>query len=179
MAEFALETARLILRDWRDDDLDALAALGQDPQVMATLGPLMSREDSADLLQRLRETARVLGHTFWAVERKADGRAMGFTGIIRGRDAPIEGALEIGWRLASDCWGNGYASEAARAALGWAETNRPGEDVYAITAAINTRSQSVMKRIGMVRLPELDFDHPRVPDHSPLKRHLTYRTATG
>jgi RimJ/RimL family protein N-acetyltransferase len=179
VAEFALETERLVLRDWRDDDLDALAALGQDAQVMATLGPLMSRAESADLLQRLQAMAADLGHTFWALERKADGRVIGFTGIIRGRDAPIEGQLEIGWRLKSDCWGEGYATEAARAALDWAKANSPGEDVYAITAVTNTRSQAVMERLGMVRLPDLDFDHPRAPEGSPLKRHVTYRTATG
>lgn len=174
-----IETERLILRDWRDDDLDALTALGQDPRVMATLGPLMGREDSADLLARLRATGDTHGHTFWALERKGDGRVIGFTGIIRGRDGPIEGQLEIGWRLASDCWGHGYATEAAVAALGWAQANRPGEDVYAITAAINTRSQAVMERLGMARLPELDFDHPRVPEDSPLKPHVTYRKAMG
>ncbi|MFA9201366.1 MAG: GNAT family N-acetyltransferase [Cypionkella sp.] len=179
MAEFRLETARLVLRDWRDNDLDALAALGRDAQVMATLGPPMSRADSAELLQRLQAFAGELGHTFWALERKADGRVIGFTGIIRGRDAPIAGMLEIGWRLASDCWGAGYATEAAAAALDWAKADRPGEDVYAITAAINARSQAVMARLGMARLPKLDFDHPRVPGDSPLKPHVTYRIATG
>ena len=177
--DFRLETERLVLRDWRDDDLDALAAMGQDPQVMATLGPLLDRAGSADLLGRLRAMADEHGHTFWALERKEDGRLLGFTGIIRGRDGPVEGKLEIGWRLASDCWGHGYASEAARAALAWARANRPGEDVYAITAVTNVRSRAVMERLGMVHEPELDFAHPRVADDSPLKAHVTYRKAMG
>ena len=179
MAEFRLETERLVLRDWRDGDLDALAAMGRDPQVMATLGPLMTLEESADLLERLRAMSAEHGHTFWALERKEDGRTIGFTGIIRGRDGPVADKLEIGWRLASNCWGRGYASEAARAALDWVQANRPGEDVYAITSVTNTRSQAVMERLGMVRQPELDFDHPRVPDDSPLKAHVTYRKAMG
>jgi RimJ/RimL family protein N-acetyltransferase len=179
MAEFRLETERLILRDWHDEDFDALAAMGQDPQVMATLGPLMDRAASADLLARLREMAAEHGHTFWALERKADGRTMGFTGIIRGRDGPVAGKLEIGWRLASDCWGQGYAGEAARAAIAWAREGRPGEDIYAITSVTNARSRAVMERLGMVHQPELDFDHPRVADDSPLKRHVTYRKAMG
>jgi RimJ/RimL family protein N-acetyltransferase len=179
VAEFHRETERLVLRDWRDDDLDALAAMGQDPQVMATLGPLMDWEASAALLASLRERAAEWGHTFWAVERKTDGRMIGFTGIIRGRDGPVEGKLEIGWRLASDCWGQGYASEAARAALDWAREQRPGEDVYAITAVSNVRSRAVMERLGMTRQPELDFDHPRVPEGDPLRPHVTYRKAMG
>ncbi|MGN6501173.1 MAG: GNAT family N-acetyltransferase [Tsuneonella sp.] len=179
MPDFRLETERLILREWRDDDLDALAAMGQDAAVMATLGPLMDRAASADLMERLRAMNTELGHTFWAIERKADGRMIGFTGIIRGRDGPIEGKLEIGWRLASDTWGHGYASEAARAALGWAAANRPGEDVYAITAVTNARSRAVMERLGMTYQPGLDFDHPRVAEGSPLRRHVTYRKAMG
>ncbi len=178
-AEFHLETERLVLRDWRDGDLDALAAMGQDPQVMATIGPLMDRKQSAETLDRLRELAAGQGHTFWAVECKEDGRTIGFTGIIRGRDEPIEGELEIGWRLASDCWGRGYASEAARAALGWAAEHRPGEDVFAITAVTNARSRAVMERLGMIHEPDLDFDHPRVPEGDPLRRHVTYRKAMG
>jgi RimJ/RimL family protein N-acetyltransferase len=177
--DFRLKTDRLILRDWRDQDLDALAAMGQDPEVMATLGPLMDRDAGADLLKRLRAMADEHGHTFWALERTEDSRTVGFTGIIRGRDGPVEGLLEIGWRLASDCWGCGYASEAARAALAWAHANRPGEDVYAITAVTNTRSRAVMERLGMIHEPELDFEHPRVPDGSPLKAHVTYRKAMG
>lgn len=179
MAEFRLETERLVLRDWRDEDLEALAAMGQDPQVMATLGPLMDREASADLLARLRGMADEHGHTFWALERKEDGRVLGFTGIIRGRDGPVEGRLEIGWRLVSDCWGRGYASEAARAALDWANANRPGEDVFAITSVTNSRSRTVMARLGMVHEPQLDFDHPRVAVGDPLKAHVTYRKAMG
>lgn len=179
MAEVIAETERLILRDWRDADLDALAAMGRDPRVMATLGPLMDYDASAALLASLRERAAKWGHTFWALERKADGRMIGFTGVIRGRDGPVEGKLEIGWRLALDCWGAGYASEAARAALGWAAGHRPGEAVYAITAVSNVRSRAVMERLGMTHDPALDFDHPRVPVGDPLRRHVTYRTATG
>ena len=192
-SEFRLETERLILRDWRDEDWPLFFrhtntpavmrwlgdVMGQDPQVMATLGPLMDRAASAELLASLQARAAQHGHTLWALERKADGRVLGFTGIIRGRDGPIEGKLEIGWRLASDCWGHGYASEAARASLDWVAENRPGEDVYAITAVINTRSRAVMERLGMTYEPELDFDHPRVAEDSPLHRHVTYRKAMG
>lgn len=86
MAEFRLECERLILRDWRDEDVEALAAMGRDPRVMATLGPLMDRAASADLLARLRAIAQEHGHTFWALERKTDGRTIGFTGC-RGQRA--------------------------------------------------------------------------------------------
>jgi len=174
MAEFALETERLVLRDWREADFDALHALCTDPQVMATIGPLHDEAQTLGLLGRLRERTRRDGHTFWAMERKADRRTVGFCGVSRGPVPPIEGELEIGWRLAADCWGRSLAREAAEATLGWIAANRPDEPVCAITSVGNLRSRGLMERLGMRRDEGMDFDHPSVPDGSPLKRHVTY-----
>jgi RimJ/RimL family protein N-acetyltransferase len=175
MTGFRLATDRLILRDWRSADLDAYAAIAADPQVMATLGPVKTREQSAALIADLQDGAARDGHTFWAVERREDSRLIGHAGLVRGKPPQIEGELEIGWTLASDCWGKGYASEAARAALDWAWANRPGEPVIAITSVINARSRAVMERLGMTHLPERDFDHPAVPEGDPLRPHVLYR----
>ncbi len=169
-----IETERLVLRDWREDDLDDFHRLGSDPQVMATLGPVMSREQSAALIADLQERAGRFGHTFWAVERKADGRVIGFTGLVRANVAPVAGELEIGWRLAADCWGGGYATEAARASLAWAREHRPGERIIAMTAIHNHPSRKVMERLGMTYRPELDFDHPRVAPGDPLRAQVVY-----
>lgn len=174
MSAIIFETERLILRDWREDDLDAYAAIAADPLVMATLGPLKTREQSAALLADLRERADAYGHTFWAVERRADHRLIGHAGLIRGKVDPIAGELEIGWTLASDCWGHGYASEAARAALDWAWANRPSEPVIAITSVTNSRSRAVMERLGMTHRPERDFEHPSLPEGDPLRPHVLY-----
>ena len=124
MAEFRLETERLVLRSWRDADLDPFHSLCSDPEVMATLGPVMSRDEVAALIERMRGIEAEHGHCFWAMVRRADERLIGWCGAIRGSVGPIVGKVELGWRMARDCWGAGYATEAARAALG-EEWGRP------------------------------------------------------
>jgi RimJ/RimL family protein N-acetyltransferase len=174
VAETRIDTGRLVLRDWREDDFEALHALCTCPRVMATIGPLHDEEKTRGLLARLQARSARDGHTFWAMERKDDGRVIGFCGVSRGPVPPIEGELEIGWRMAADCWGQSYAREAAEAALGWIAANRPGEPVCAITSAGNVRSRGLMERLGMRYRPEMDFRHPEVDDGSPLKPHVTY-----
>lgn len=175
MAEFRLETERLVLRDWRDEDLDALHGICSDPLVMATIGPVQDRATAQAGLERLKARTARDGHTFWALERKADGRVIGFCGIARGTVPVIADELEIGWRLASDCWGQSYAREAAEASIGWAAASRPGRPIFAITSVGNHRSRGLMERLGMKRDPAMDFDHPDVPEGAPLKPHVTYR----
>jgi RimJ/RimL family protein N-acetyltransferase len=174
MAEVRLETARLVLRDWRDDDLDALHAICADPVVMATIGPVQDREAARAGLDRLMARTARDGHTFWALERKDDRRMIGFCGIARGTVPIIADQLEIGWRLASDCWGRSYAREAAEASIEWSVANRAGQPICAITSVDNLRSRGLMERLGMQRDAEGDFDHPAVPEGSPLRPHVTY-----
>lgn len=169
-----IETERLVMRPWRADDLEAFHAINSDPEVMATLGPVMSRDEVAALIARMQEMEARDGHCFWALEQAEDARLIGWCGVIRGTAGPVEGKAEIGWRLARDAWGHGYASEAARAAADWVRDNLPDPDVWAITAVGNARSRAVMARLGMRHRPELAFDHPRVPENSPLRPHVTY-----
>jgi RimJ/RimL family protein N-acetyltransferase len=175
MPELRIETERLVLRDWRGDDVAPIHAICSDPQVMATIGPLMDRDAARGLVDRLGGYAERYGHTFWALERRADGRMIGFCGVSRGAVPAIEGRLEIGWRLASDCWGQSYAREAAEATLDWIGGNRPAEPIFAITSVGNIRSRGLMERLGLRYCEGMDFDHPMVADGSPLKRHITYR----
>lgn len=177
MAEFRLETERLILRDWEDRDVEPFAEMCADPLVMKTLGPLMSRDQTKALIDRLHVLSEENGHTFWALERQKDGRFIGWCGIIRAAVNPIAYLPEVGWRLASDIWGQGYAREAAAASIKWAFDNLPDERVWAITSEGNHLSWGLMERLGMVRHPDMDFDHPHVADDSPLKRHVTYSIA--
>ena len=174
MAEFRLATERLIMRSWREEDLAPFHAICSDPQVMATLGPGMSRDETAALIARVSGLEATDGHTFWALERSADARLIGWCGVIRGSAGPVAGKAELGWRLAADCWGRGYATEAASAARDWAFASLPDDAVWAITAAGNHRSRAVMERLGMAWQPELDFDHPQIPEGDPLQRHAAY-----
>ena len=176
MPEFRLETERLILRDWRDEDLDALHRINSDPLVMATIGPLQDRKAARVSLGRLMARTVRDGHTLWALERKSDARIIGFCGIVTGTVPQIENELEIGWRLASDCWGQSYAREAAEAAIGWFAVNRPGRRLCAITLTSNSRSRGLMKRLGMRYDPDGDFGYagPGMPAGSQIKPHVTY-----
>lgn len=169
-----IETGRLILREWRDEDIAPFHAICSDPRVMAYLGPLMSFVETAALVSRCRDDQARDGHCFWALERREDARLIGWCGVIRGSAGPVASKPELGWRLASDCWGQGYASESARAARDWAFANVVDEAVWAITSVGNVASRKVMERIGMTHRPELDFDHPKVPVGNPLVRHVAY-----
>jgi RimJ/RimL family protein N-acetyltransferase len=171
-----IETPRLVLRPWQDRDREPFHEMCCDPMVMATLGPLMSRAQSDALVDRLIGFQSELGYSFWAIERREDVRFLGFCGLKPGAlDTPIEGAIEIGWRLASNEWGKGYAREAAQASLAWAWDHLTVDAVMAITAQINVRSWGLMERLGMRRVVRLDFDHPQVPTDSELRPHIVYR----
>ena len=174
MAGFAIETARLRLRSWRDADKAPFAAICADPKVMATLGPVMSRDESDALLGRVDAIETAHGHTFWALERKADAALIGWCGVVRGNAGPVDGKAEIGWRLAHETWGHGFATEAAQASLDWLFAHLPDDAAWAITSTSNKRSRAVMERLGMRHHPELDFDHPRIAEGDPLRRHATY-----
>ncbi len=174
MGEFRLQTERVILRDWEERDLEPFAAMCADPHVMETLGPVMDTAAVAALIDRVKVIADSHGHTFWALERREDGEFLGWCGLIRGLDGPIQGKAEIGWRLAHHAWGQGFAREAAQATLDWGFQHLEDDAIWAITAAINHRSWGLMERLGMCRHLDLDFDHPRVTEGSPLKRHVTY-----
>lgn len=141
---------------------------------MATLGPVLDSAQTAALIARVAAMEAADGYTFWALERRDDARLIGWCGVIRGSDGPVVGKAEIGWRLASDCWGYGYASEGARAAVAWLFANLPDDAAWAITHTGNARSRAVMERLGMRYQPELDFAHPKLAENDPLRPHVTY-----
>ena len=169
-----IDTARLILREWSDADIAPFHAICRDPQVMATLGPLMTLDETAARIARCRAEQAEHGHCFWALERREDARLIGWCGIIRGSAGPVNGKAELGWRLASDCWAHGYASEAAHGAILWGFAHLPDDALWAITTVGNTRSRAVMERLGMTHRADLDFDHPQVPPGDPLHPHVAY-----
>ncbi len=174
MAEFRLTTERLVMRSWRDDDLAPFHAINSDPAVMATLGPVMNRDEVAALIARMRAHEAEHGHCFWALVRLADEQLIGWCGVIRGTAGPVAGKGEFGWRLARAAWGQGYVTEAARVAIDWFFDTFPDDAAWAITHVGNRRSRAVMERLGMTYRSDLDFDHPRLAPDDPLLRHVTY-----
>jgi RimJ/RimL family protein N-acetyltransferase len=173
-----LTSERLILRPWREEDLDALAQLCADPEVMAHFPSTLDRAGSAELLGRLMAHQAEHGFGFWALQRQADGAVIGFTGLARvGFDAPFTPAVEIGWRLARSCWGQGYAWEAARRALDFAFDELGLEQVVSFTVPANRPSWGLMERLGLQRDSADDFEHPHLPAGHPLRPHLLYRIA--
>lgn len=172
----SLTSERLILRPWREDDLDALAQLCADPEVMAHFPSTLDRAGSAQLLDRLMAHQAEHGFTFWCLERREDSAFIGFTGLARvGFEAPFVPAVEIGWRLARPSWGQGYALEAARRALRFAFEALGQEQVVAFTVPANRNSWGLMERLGMRRDASGDFEHPNLPAGHPPRPHLLYR----
>lgn len=177
MAEFRLPTSRLVLREWRDEDVAPFHALCSDPRVMEFLGPLSTRDEAEAAVARMRALQASVGQCFWAIERLEDSAFIGFCGLKPGpAGTPLEGRTEIGWRLAHHAWGQGYAREAAQACLDWGLERHGDEGIWAITVPGNRRSWGLMERLGMVRRAELDFDHPALSLDDPLRRHITYST---
>ncbi len=171
-----IETDRLRLRDWADDDAAPFAALNADPRVMEFFAAPLSRAESDALLARIR--AGLARNTFglYAAEEKATGSLLGFVGLAPVEfEAPFAPAIEIGWRLAREAWGSGYATEGARAVVAHAFGPLGLTELVSFTAEWNRPSRRVMEKLGMTHDPAEDFDHPRLPEGHKLRRHVLYR----
>jgi RimJ/RimL family protein N-acetyltransferase len=171
-----ITTARLCLRLWRDEDLPTFAALNADPCVMEHFPGTLSRAESDAMVARNRDhfTAHEFG--LWAVEVPGRATFIGFVGLAVPRfEAHFTPCVEIGWRLAAEHWGKGYATEAASAALDHAFGPLGLAEVVSFTAPANRRSRHVMERLGMPRSPADDFEHPSLPKGHRLRRHVLYR----
>jgi len=169
-----IETPRLILRRWRDSDLPLFAEQNADPLVMRFLNGVLTREESDAYVRRAEQHFSERGFCKWAVEAPGVASFVGSVGLTRVPfEASFTPAVEVAWRLHRSYWGQGYATEAARAAIE-DEFRRVGlTEVVALTALGNAASMRVMLRLGMTRT--IEFDHPNLPDGSPLRRHVLYR----
>jgi ribosomal-protein-alanine N-acetyltransferase len=166
---YELRTARLLMRPWRAEDREPFAAMNADPVVMEHFPAVMTRAESDAFADRIEAHFAEHGYGLWALE-DATG-FLGFTGLLWATwDAPFNPSLEVGWRLRRDAWGKGYASEAATAAI--VRGLREVERITSFTSLTNVRSWRVMERIGMQR--DSEFEHPRVPEGSPIRRHVLY-----
>lgn len=175
MADFFIDTGRLSLRPWEAEDAGPFLAMCNDAQVMEFLGPPMTRAQVDDVIERQNRFQQELGYCFWVIQPHDSPDMIGFCGLKPGpAHTPLEGRIEIGWRLARPYWGKGYAQEAASAAIDWGFANLPVDHIWAITVAGNVRSWGLMERLGMERRDDLAFDHPALADDDPLKPHITY-----
>ncbi len=171
-----LRTPRVLLRQWKDSDIDAWAAMNADPEVRRFFPAVLNRDEAQAEADRIRASITQRGWGMWAIEVPGVHLFAGFVGLnVPGYEAPWMPAVEIGWRLAPAAWHRGYATEGATAALAFAFAHLELPQVVAMSVTTNTPSHSVMERIGMVRDAAADFDHPRVPPDWPLKRHLLHR----
>lgn len=171
-----LRSERLLLRRWREDDRVAFAAMNADPVVMEFFPSVLTSTESTAMVERIEATFRSEGFGLWAVEIPGVAPFIGYVGLWRPSfTAHFTPATEVGWRLARPYWGQGYATEAARAAIadGFDRLGLP--EIVSFTAVINERSWRVMERLGMTRDPEEDFDHPSLPEGHRLRRHVLYR----
>jgi RimJ/RimL family protein N-acetyltransferase len=173
-----IETDRLLMRRWRDSDREPFAALNGDPQTMRFFPATLDRSASDAVVDRIEARFDELGYGLWALEVAATGEFIGFTGLNGpvGDGIPAAGGVEIGWRLARNAWHQGYATEAAAAALDLAFTAVGLAEIWSFTAVLNEPSQAVMRRIGLTEVTR--FDHPRIPTGHPLRPHVLFHLAS-
>ena len=177
-----LETDRLFLRAWQDQDVEPFARMCADPEVMRYFPELLTREKSAELVSRCIEKHGQDGFCMAPVEVRDTGEFLGFVGLNRPTYAaplPFDPCIEIGWRLKRSAWGKGYASEAARAWLRFGFETIGLDEIVAFTIPANAPSRKVMERIGMQRNREGDFLHPSLPADHPVAPHVLYRLAAS
>lgn len=171
-----LPTERLRLRRWRESDRQPFAALNADPVVMEFLPALLTTAESDAMVDRIETAFDERGFGLFAVEVVATRSFAGFVGLWPATfEAHFTPAVEVGWRLAHEHWGHGYATEAADAALSDGFDRMQFDEIVSFTAVINERSQRVMQRLAMTHDPADDFDHPTLPEGDRLRRHVLYR----
>jgi ribosomal-protein-alanine N-acetyltransferase len=172
----ALHTERLLLRRWTGADRGPLAAINSDPAVMRFRFAPLSRQQSDDMIDEIETCFEENGFGLWALERCSDRRLLGFAGLaVSDFGAPFCPAIDIGWTLAKEAWGHGYATEAATASLAFAFGDLHLSEVVAHTTILNQPSQAVMRRLGMTHDPADDFDGPWYPVGHPRRRFVLYR----
>jgi RimJ/RimL family protein N-acetyltransferase len=169
-----IETPRLCLRPWVEADVPELMRVTNTPAVTEYLGGVVAPERFAEYLTRSQASQTDNGFCFWIAERRSDRAVLGFCGLKIANVGPINGEIEIGWRLREDAWGQGFAREGATACLDWAWRNLSCRRIVAYTVNQNNRSRGLMERVGMRHVPDMDFDHPEFPPGHPCRPHVTY-----
>ena len=173
-----LETERLRLREWEYGDRGPFAQINADLRVMEFFPKCLNREESDAMVDRIESHFRAKGFGLYAAELRDGGRFIGYVGLHTPTfEAHFTPCVEIGWRLASDVWGKGLATEGALAVVQHAFENLGLDEIVSFTVPANRRSIRVMEKIGMTRDAGGDFEHPNLPAGHPLRHHVLYRLA--
>lgn len=176
MSDKILATPRLILRQWRDSDLQIMAEINQDPQVMEHFPAPKTLEETQNFIVGNRALYDQVGYFLYAVELKDTHGLIGWVGLQPvGDEMPCAPAIEIGWRIGTKYWGKGYASEAAQAVVDHAFNTLGLNELVSFTTTTNKRSEKLMQRLGFMRSEKDDFDHPKIAEGHVLRRHIFYR----
>ena len=171
----SLKTERLLLRAWKPEDYPYFAQLNADPKVMEYYPETLSEDESNNMADKIQSLLLERSWGFWAVELIDKKQFIGFVGLHKpSYDLPVTPCVEIGWRLAKEYWGKGYATEAAQEALKFAFKELKLNEVYSFTSVTNKRSWSVMERLGMQNT-HCNFEHPIIPEGNPLREHVLYK----
>lgn len=171
-----IRTDRLILRQWSQNDLEPFAKLNADPKVMEYFPGLKTKKESDHSVSLMSGHIEKYGWGFWAASLAETGEFIGFIGLEDVHfKTDFTPAVEIGWRLTFKHWGKGYATEGALASLNYGFETLNLDEIVSFTAVANMRSRAVMERIGMHHDSQGDFDHPKLPEGHPLRRHVLYR----
>jgi RimJ/RimL family protein N-acetyltransferase len=171
-----ISTERLILRRWQDSDRQPFAEINADPRVMEFFPNTLTREQSDRVVDRIEASFTQRGFGLCAVELRSDRSFLGFIGLsVPNFEAHFTPCVEIGWRLAANTWGQGFAPEGASAMAAYAFNTLKLDSLVSFTAEQNIRSRRVMEKIGMTFNPADTFDHPNLPEGHQLRRHVLYR----
>jgi len=171
-----LETARLVMREWRTEDFDPFHAMNRDPYVRQFYADHNSVQQSRDFLARAKERDLRDGYFFQPIIEKASNSFIGYVGLSKiDFEAAFTGSTEIGWTLRHDNWGKGYATEMAGALIDHAFAVLELAEVIAFTVPINARSRRVMEKLGMNHEEDEGFEHPMVPEGHPYRFQVLYR----
>jgi 3-dehydroquinate dehydratase/shikimate dehydrogenase len=174
---YLIETDRLIIREWQESDFEPFAKLTADPRVMEFFPSTLTRAESDAQINLMIEKNQKNGFCFWATELKSTQEFIGFVGLnIPGFQTHFTPCVEIGWRLAYEHWGKGYAPEGAVACLNYGFEKLDLQEIVAFTTNNNLKSRRVMEKTGMTYDPKDDFDHPKLAENHPLRKHVLYRT---
>ena len=173
-----LETPRLRLRPWQESDREPFRQMNADARVMEYFAAPLSFAETDDMIERIQAHMARHGFGFFAVvELRAPAEFVGMIGISHvSFEAHFTPCVEIGWRIAATHWNQGFATEGARECLRYAFGELALPEVVAFTVPENLRSRRVMEKLGMTRNSADDFDHPRLPEGHPRRRHVLYRT---
>ena len=175
-----LSSGRICLRRWRDEDREAFASMNADARVMEFFRGRLSRVESDAMVDGINNHFSKHDFGLWAIEVPGVAPFVGFAGLAWAQfSARFTPCVEVGWRLAFEHWGKGYATEASRLALHYGFETLALSEIVSFTSATNHRSRAVMERLGMRRDPADDFDYPRLPEGHPLRRHVLYRLGSG